>query len=132
MNTSSRQTAARLIQQQFGSEPKWLQINDCIWDYFETQKGTRLRLTEIKQIATKTALNVDNFLSVLSLLAGGKEPFLRFVYYRQLDSGQIEEISADEVFSQARGLDFETEWRNWAANVLVGWEPTALVNIHSN
>jgi hypothetical protein len=79
-------------------------------------------------------VSVDDFLSVMSLLTGPKQEFLRRVYYRRSEFGQVEELPANEVIRQTRRwrpeqkID-ENEWKQWADNILVGWEPTLNKNV---
>jgi hypothetical protein len=72
---------------------------------------------------------VDDFLSALSLLTHPDQKFIRFVYYKKLDSGQVKEMPEDEVTKQMQSFRLEKEidevkWRSWAKDVLVGWEPS--------
>jgi type I restriction enzyme, R subunit len=120
--------AQTFIQQQFGSEPNWAKINTAIWDYFITEHDKRLGLSGIHQIAIRLEVSVDDILSVVSLLTGPNQDYLRRIYYREPEPGKIELLSGDEVIRQTRRWYYEkaideSEWRKWAGEVLVGWEP---------
>jgi type I restriction enzyme R subunit len=122
------QQAAQLIQKQFGSSAKWVQINQALWEYFEASGGGRLGLSGVQRISSELGISIDDILSVMSLLTGPRQEFLRRVYYRRVDSGQTQTVPVDEVVRQTRRWWFEkeideTEWRHWAADVLVGREP---------
>lgn len=122
--------AETFIQEQFSTDPKWVKINKAIWDYFIDEHGKRLGLSAIYQIATQLHVSVDDILSVVSLLTGPSQDYLSRVYYRQLEQGKIELLSNDEVIRQTRRWYYEksideAEWRQWAGDVLVGWEPVA-------
>jgi len=81
-------------------------------------------------MANRLEVGVDDILSVVSLLTGPTQDYLRRIYYRQPIEGEIELLSADDVIHQTRRWYYEkmineAEWRRWAGEVLVGWEPAA-------
>lgn len=122
-------TAAEFVRQQFGQDPNWMEINDAIWLYFSENPGKRLGLSAISQIAVYRELSVDDMLSVISLLTGPRQDFLRPIYYRQSEPSRELLLSVDEVVRQVRRRYYEkeideSEWRRWGEEVLVGWEPT--------
>jgi type I restriction enzyme R subunit len=121
--------AALLVQKQFGVEAKWRQVNHAIWEYFAHHRGERIGLSEVKQIASAISVSEDEVFSVLGLLTGPHQDFIRRVYYRRTEAGNEEEVASEEVVRQTRlwwieKKISEEEWRRWAANVFVGWEPT--------
>ena len=67
--------AEKLIQEQFGREPKWAWINQALWQHFESKSGKRLGLSGIKLIASSLGVSIDEVLSVISLLTG-TAPFI--------------------------------------------------------
>jgi type I restriction enzyme R subunit len=120
--------AENLIRRQFGAEEKWVRINHMIWNYFKAHKGKRLGLSEIRRIASSMNISIDDVLSVLSVLAGPRQEFIRRVYYQRASAGQGEEVPPSEIIRQTRRWWFEkeiddAEWEHWAGDVLVGWEP---------
>lgn len=122
--------AETFVQQQFGIDPKWSKINKAIWDYFVDEHGKRLGLSAINQIAIQLEVSVDDILSVVSLLTGPNQDYLRRIYYRQSDPERIELVPNDEIIRQTRrwyheNFIEEAEWRQWAGEVLVGWEPVS-------
>lgn len=122
--------AETFIKQQFGVDPKWAKINEAIWEYFVDEHGKRLGLSAINQIAVRLEVSVDNILSVVSLLTGPNQDYLRRVYYRQPEPERTELVPNDEVIRQTRRWYHEktieeSEWRQWAGEVLVGWEPVS-------
>jgi type I restriction enzyme R subunit len=122
--------AGQFVQKQFGSEAKWARINRAIWDFFETRQGERLGLGDLQRIAREQNLSVEDMLSVISLLTGPRQDFLRRLYYQLSLSGQIEEVPSDEVNRQmhrwvGEKTLSESEWQNWASHIFVGWEPTS-------
>jgi type I restriction enzyme R subunit len=121
--------AALLVQKQFGVEAKWRQVNEAIWEYFANYQGERIGLSEIKRIASNVSVTEDEVFSVLALLTGPHQDFIRRVYYRRAEDGTEEEVLPEEVVRQSRlwwveGKINEEEWRRWAATVFVGWEPS--------
>ena len=127
--------ADAFIRQQFGTDPKWSKINTAIWDYFVTERGRRLGLSSINQIAIRLGVSVDDILSVVSLLTGPNQEYLRRIYYRQAESGRIELVPDNEVIRQTRNWYYEkaiteAEWRQWGSEVLVSWEPKSEERLH--
>jgi len=123
--------AARLLQSQFGNDAKWQRINQALWDYFVANRGGRLGLSGGRQIAARLNVSVDDILSAMSMLTEPKQEFLRRVYYQRKDSGQSKEMPIGEVVNQTRRWWIEkameeNEWKQWAANVFVGWEPASI------
>jgi hypothetical protein len=76
----------------------------------------------------------DDFLSVLSLLTGPDQEFIQRINYRQTSSGKEVPMPAAEVAQQTRRwihdqeID-ETQWREWASSVLIGWAPAEKLNV---
>jgi len=120
--------AEAFVLQQFTADPKWAKINAAIWDYFAHENGKRLGLSAISQIAEHIEVSVDDILSVVSLLTGPNQDYLNRIYYRQPEVDKIELVPSEEVIRQTRRWYYEKtieepEWRQWAGEVLVGWEP---------
>lgn len=117
--------AMLFVQKQFGKDKKWIQINQTIWDFFRVNKGKRLGLSDIKIMAADKGLSVNDFLSTLGLLAGHKAEFIKLVYYKRNDFGEIEDLLTNEIMAKVQDyyLKDEVMWQKWAINILVGWEP---------
>jgi len=120
--------AEGIIQESFGADPKWGKINTSIWEHFSYGKKGRLGLSAMKQIAAHLEVSADEILSVIGLLTSPSQDYLKQVFYRQLAPGKIELVSSDEIIHQIRQLYFaygqdKSRWREWAGQVLVGWEP---------
>lgn len=128
LSTYPVEQARSLVESQFGNEAKWARINSALWQYFETRHGELLGLSGVRRIASSLAVSVDDVLSVMTLLNGPREEFLRHIYYRRVAPGQYQTVPVDEIRGQTRrwwvekAID-EQEWRGWATNILVGWEP---------
>ncbi|MGB8509878.1 MAG: type I restriction endonuclease subunit R [Pyrinomonadaceae bacterium] len=120
--------AEALIRKHLGEDGKWLRISRAIWNYFERHDGQEIVLSELERIASAERATLRDVLTVISLLAGPESMFIRRVYYRHASAGRREDISSAEV---ARQLHLwwtekkmgDDEWRHWAANVMIGWEP---------
>lgn len=127
LNSSLAEKAKTYVQEQFGDDPKWAEINSSIWKYFGSDAGRRLGLSGMQKIANELEVTLDEVQSVISILTGPSQDYLRRVYYRRLESGMFELLSDDEVIHQIRRWYYEksvdeSEWRRWAGEVLVGWE----------
>jgi type I restriction enzyme R subunit len=130
MNRYPVEQAEALIRKQLGGDGRWLRISRAIWHYFESHESERLGLSEVQLIASAEEATVDDVLTVISLLAGPEPKFIRRVYYRRVSAGVREEVASDEVARQLHRWWTEkemgdAEWQNWAANVMVGWEPSS-------
>lgn len=112
------------LQNQFGIDEKWVQINQSIWAFFRNNKGQLLRLSQIQRIANYKRLNTDDFFSVLWLFAA-HQVFIKLVYYRLNNLGQIEEISGEQVIQQIAPFltKGETEWQQCTPTIFIGWQP---------
>jgi len=122
--------AAELLERQFGFDIKWRNINRALWDYYSANSGDRLGLSGIQRIAVGLNVSVEDIFAVMSMLTGPTQEFLRRVYYRLDETGRYRDIPAEEVIQHTRqwlieGAVLEDDWRQWAGNVLMGWEPSA-------
>jgi type I restriction enzyme R subunit len=125
--------AEQFVSRQFGPDQRWIRINRAIWEFFLEHQEARLGLSAMSKIAADLSLSVDNFLSVISLLAGPDQEFIQRIYYRQTSSGEEVQMPAAEVAQQTRRWIYdreidETQWREWASTVLIGWAPAEKLN----
>jgi len=125
---SLMEQTVRFVHRQFGPDKKWAQINQALWGFFSEHNGARLGLSTISKIAADLSLNVDDILSVLSLLTGPDHEFIRSIYYRRTATGEEVQVPAAEVAGQTRRWIYdhaidEEQWRDWASTILIGWAP---------
>jgi len=121
--------AAGFIQNQFGFDEKWMQINSALWEHFSSSPGSPLSLSRIRSIAENLNVSIDEALAVISTLTGPNKDFLKQVYYR-VDTNSRVEVPDDEIVEMTRKWWREKtlsndEWQQWASNVFTGWEPTS-------
>jgi type I restriction enzyme R subunit len=117
--------AKTFVRKQFGAEEKWMRMNHMIWEYFRAHTGGRLGLPEIRRRASTMSISVDDVLSVLSVLTGPHQEFIRRVYCQRTSAGQSKEVPPNEVIRQTRHWWFEkeiddAEWERWAGDVPSG------------
>jgi hypothetical protein len=126
--------AERFIQRQFGADARWTKVNRVIWGFFMAHQGERLGLTAISEMAASRSLTVDEFMSILGLLTGPDNEFIRRIYYRRTPTGEEIRVPATEVAGQTRRWVYEREadesqWRDWASKVMVGWSPVEKLSV---
>ena len=116
-----------LLQHQFGDDPNGKTANRAIWDYFATSPGDYLGLSDIKRIASRIDVNVDDVLSVVSMLMG-HQGLLRMIYYQRKSPEKHQIIPVKDVMIKLRSWLIEHQiddegWNEWAGRISVGWEP---------
>ena len=79
----------QLITARFGSESKWRAANDAIWHYFQQHQNDRLGLSQIRSMAAEIGVSLEDLLSVLSLLTGPTNDFVKCVFYHLTDAGGV-------------------------------------------
>lgn len=108
--------------------PNQQQLNNAIWEFFETKE--LLWLSDAKNIAKKLKIELGIVLSHLKLLTQeSPNPCLLRQFFYQVNMEQLQVIDALilEIIAKTQissfSLQAETAFNNWVKTVFVCWQP---------
>jgi hypothetical protein len=118
--------AAEEILKHFGTDAKWLRLNQAIWHAIDSSSDQSLHLSDIDRVAKSSSTTGDDALALIGLLSRPAAELLRIEL--RSDRGDHAMLQPSAAISKLadwwkRKTLTEQQWREWAAGIIVRWLP---------
>ena len=122
VNQSDRFGVESFVANQFGKEPKWVNVSQSLASYLE--ETDELDLADIQKVAKTARVDFNDALTIIGLLSTPEKAILK-QEFKSVENGL--QVSSEEVYQKLRQFIkdkkiTEDEWRHWAKQIEIRWK----------